>query len=96
MKTIWKFTMDNHPKWFHPVATEVQMPAGAKVVNVAMQGSHTVMWAMVDTTKPLQTRSFVPFNTGEALPLDQGSVYLETVQVTPTLVHHWYEIPVSR
>lgn len=54
--TIWKFTLE-------PVC-ELQMPEGATVLSVGVQGENICLWAMVNPDAPKVTRSFVGFGTG--------------------------------
>lgn len=60
MKRVWKFPLP------FAVSTSViaMMPAGATILNCAMQGDYVCLWAAVDPTKDLEARTFVMIGTG--------------------------------
>lgn len=60
--------------------TRLDMPEGAKVVEVAVQHEHVTLWAVVDSAKPLVTREFHVVGTGEPVPANchtfHGTVHM--------------------
>lgn len=42
-----------------------KIPKNAKVINTASQDNRLVLWALVDTDKPVEERSFVAVTTGD-------------------------------
>ena len=83
MKTIWKYPIH--------ITDEIrlEMPMGATVLDVQMQGSSLCLWALVDTHKPLETRRFRIFGTGNPFDLDDEWAwgFIATVQVSPFVWH---------
>lgn len=68
-KTIFKYQM--------PVLEEfvMDLPAGAQIIRMADQGGMFWLWAVVDTTKPLEKRHFRAFKTGAPIPDLPGMIY---------------------
>lgn len=81
MKTIWKFT-----------ATEiVDMPEGAEILTVQMQGEDICLWAKVDpTTGSWTKRRFLCLGTGHEIP-DENLKYIGTIQTVDRFVWHIFE-----
>lgn len=61
MKTPWKFKLTCFDQM-------VEMPEGAEILCIQTQDSVPCIWAVVDTTRPLTTRRFRTYATGQALP----------------------------
>lgn len=61
MLTVWKYRIPKSPE--HAIG----MPQGAKILRVAEQDWEVTLWALVDTEKPIEYRSFAVLATGEAL-----------------------------
>lgn len=85
MKTIWKF----------PLAPDcvLDMPIGAKVLTVQMQGDAVMLWALVDALAPKEQRRFLVYGTGHEI-LDAGALtYVATFQMGGgVLVFHAFEV----
>jgi len=73
MATIYKYTLTSD-------RTELEMPAGAKVLSVQQQYGEIQLWAMVDPEKAYEWRAFDVYGTGALLPDELGE-YVGTVQV---------------
>ena len=81
MKTIWK--------WGLAPVSEVLVPVGSVILDVQLQHSSPVLWALVDTDAPTETRRFRCYGTGHKMPDDPGR-YIGTFQVEG-LVFHVFE-----
>ena len=84
---IWKWTLDVIDLQY------VQMPRGAKVLSVQMQGGAPQLWALVDEKETQEPRAFTTYGTGHPLPevLDYGR-FVGTYQVhNGELVFHVFE-----
>lgn len=85
-------------KYDVPMAEVVtlELPEGARVLTVKMQGDHPKLWALVDPSQRLVTREFLLVGTGqeiahpdtdaEALP------YLGSFQPGHGLIFHLFEL----
>jgi len=60
MKTIWKFELIP--------GCALEMPAGAKILSVGVQGNSTFLWALVDPDSPRELRHFVAVGIGFTVP----------------------------
>ena len=56
MKTIYKYTVTGRNK--------IEMPIGATILSVNMQGRDYCMWALVDTERSTESRYFEVVGTG--------------------------------
>lgn len=87
MKTIWKYPIH--------VTDEIrlEMPMGSTVLDIQVQNNSLCLWALIDTTIPLETRRFRIFGTGNPFDLgDEWSCeFIATVQMPP-FVWHIFEI----
>ena len=61
-KTIWKFPFKLAD------VVNIEMPAGAEVVSIQMQGKTPCVWAIVNPDSPLVTKSFAVVGTGHTIP----------------------------
>ena len=89
MRTVWKWTfiIRDH--------VAVEMPKGAKILSVQMQGNTPCFWAEVDPKEEKEVRHFEIYGTGHML-CDTPKKYIGTFQVSNgTLVFHVYERVVS-
>lgn len=73
MKTVYKYPLQT-------MIESVSMPAGADILQVSNQFNSVCMWALVDTTRPVETRRFYIIGTGHPLP-EEPVVYLGTAKV---------------
>lgn len=83
MKTIYKYPATLG--YFR-----LDMPEGAEVLTVQMQGDNAVMWARVDEDRPKTTRLFALVGTGHDLKeVSDASQwgYIGTVQAGWTVWH---------
>lgn len=81
MSAVWKF----------PLATALtdnalEMPKGAKVVHVGIQGERICLWAIVDMQAPVETRVFQIVGTGHE-EVKEGMAHVGTVQQGPWVWH---------
>lgn len=83
--TIWKFSVtviDNF---------QIQMPEGAKILTVDMQGDVPYIWAIVVPNSPLQIRKFVLRGTGHPFVGGEDN-YIGSFQlIEGLLVFHLFE-----
>lgn len=79
-QTVWKYQLGHNER------TEVEMPGGAKVIEVAMQGGHFTLWAVVAPAMTPQKRVFYIAGTGHPIP-DQAHTHLGTVHVDGFVFH---------
>lgn len=56
--TIWKYVMP------HTLGRPIEMPKGAQVLHVALQGATAHIWVLVDPEAPREERNFVVVGTG--------------------------------
>ena len=85
--TIYKYTLQ-------PGRTVLELHRGAEVLTVQMQRDEPCMWAKVDTTQPMERRTFEVFGTGHTMPNDPRLVYVATFQMYGgSLVFHVFEFP---
>jgi hypothetical protein len=85
MKVIWKYPLS-------PGRTQLEMPSGAQVLCVQLQGRSPVMWALVDDAIEKEKRDFAVYGTGWDLPDKTEDLnYYGTFQVDG-LVFHVFEI----
>jgi len=86
MKTIWKFPIPG------PMRFEQNMPAGAEILSVQMQGDAPQMWALVDPHAALELRVFQSFGTGHDVP-PTAVKHLGTLQFDGgALIFHVFEM----
>lgn len=84
--TIWKYDV-------HPGPFELQLPRGARVLDVQMQGNKPVMWVLLDKDDPKVERAFFTLGTGHTI---EGARYDDlrhrgTFQMPDGLVFHLFE-----
>jgi hypothetical protein len=73
IECIWKYLLESHH-------ASIEMPQGARILTVQMQGDTVCLWACVDPNAPQVARRFVALPTGAyAEDISQQS-YLGTVQ----------------
>lgn len=93
MKTIWKYPL-TPPETGDTV--EIEMPEGAWVLDVQLNGREPALWAMVDSERPKKKRTFRFFATGSDMGPKQDLSYVGTFQLS-TLIHgilvfHLFEV----
>lgn len=57
----------------------IEMPSGAKMLTVQMQGERPQLWALCDETNPLTERKIAIYGTGNPVP-DEPGQYIATFQ----------------
>lgn len=83
MKTVWKYPV-------RPTM-EIELPVGAQVLSVQMQGGEPQMWVHLDPAAPKEVRSFAVFGTGHEIP-DDYTLFIGTFQTHGgLLVFHVFE-----
>lgn len=84
MKTIWKYKVD--------AVSEIQIPAGSKVVNVSGQHGEVCIWAEVSqSASNVELRKFRVIGTGQTIQSD--AEYVGTAMLhNGDYVFHVYEI----
>jgi hypothetical protein len=88
MDTIWKFPFEIKDD------IEIEMPSGAEILCLQMQGDMACIWAKVSDYAPKTIRHFQVFGTGHPLPLiTQRRKYIGTFQLlSGQLVFHLFEL----
>lgn len=83
---IWKYTLRTK-------RSVIEMPAGAKLLDVQMQFGDCQLWALVDEQQPFtEPRTVILYDTGEPLPAEPGR-YIATIQMHGgALVSHAFEL----
>jgi hypothetical protein len=72
---VWKYPL----KDYH---TFVEMPVGAKILDVQIKDNLPCIWALVDETQELERREFRGYATGEKLDVDIRDLdYIGTFQL---------------
>ena len=73
-------------------ASTVDMPRDAQILTLQEQGGLAMIWAIVDTDKPRETRTFRVVGTGEPLPrYATRHTYVGTWQ-QDSFVWHLFEV----
>lgn len=88
MKTIWKWTLAVAD------AQVVELPVGAEILAVQMQGGLPQVWALCDPDAPKRPRHIVMFGTGHSAP-DQPGRHIGTFQ-TNGGAYVWHAFEVTR
>lgn len=87
MTTIWKFPVEIADRFV------VEMPRGAKVLSVAVQGGAPFMWAFVDPALPRERRLFKCAGTGHSVSGTAGSAFVGTFLLESLgLVFHLFDL----
>jgi hypothetical protein len=69
----------------------IQMPRGAQVLSLQVQGRGPQMWALVEENQPLTDRGFITVGTGHVVPSHAGR-FVGTYQIQGgALVFHVFE-----
>lgn len=81
---IWKWSLTMAEQ------QDLNLPVGAKLLTLQLQGGNPTLWFMCDTDAPLEPRRLAIYGTGWPLPECPGE-YLGTFQ-TGVTVWHVFEI----
>ena len=91
-KSVWKYILE-------PGVTTLVLPVDAMVLSVYSQGREVCLWALVDTSEPIQrgvnaeSRTFVALATGEVAPRGSILTFISTVLINGgALVFHIFEV----
>jgi hypothetical protein len=83
---IWKYEV-------FPGGFNLEIPEGAQILTVQVQGSKIYLWAIVDPEKDKELRSFVVHGTGEPIVGIKEKNYIGTFQLHyGFLVYHLFEV----
>lgn len=83
---IWKWPLQI------AVLQTLQVPVGAEVLTVQLQGDKPQLWAIVNEHAATQPRSFAIYGTGHPMP-EQPGFYIATFQTHDgALVWHVFEV----
>lgn len=87
MKQIWKYPLEETDQQI------ILMPAGSKILHLAVQYEVACIWAEVYLEAPMEHRKFYFVGTGHPMPLEPTHLeYLGTVVMHEgRLVWHIYE-----
>lgn len=70
----------------------MMLPAGAKLLDVQMQGEACCVWALCDEAAPKEPRHVAIYGTGNQMP-DEPGEYIATFQMHGgALVFHAFEL----
>ena len=86
MKTIHKFPLKIQD------TIELELPKGAKILDVQTQDGNAMLWALVDTTRPKETRRFRLFGTGQPIVGPVGTFVKTFLLSKDNLVFHLFEL----
>lgn len=84
MKTVYKFEMKTIYKYELEITGEqtLEMPSGAMMLHLGVQGNTPVLWALVDPTCTTPSRrTFETFGTGHKIPLGNNRQYIGSYQI---------------
>ena len=86
MRTIFKYPVQIADQF------DVEMPAGASVLSVQVQGDQPQMWVAVDTEARVVRRAFAVRGTGHPLQRDVGRFVGTFQMLGGALVFHLFDI----
>lgn len=86
-KQIYKYKLKT------AVNQTLNLPIGAEILCVQMQGENMCLWALVDPNADIEERIIEIYGTGHPINYDMGisRKYISTVQVNQYLVFHIFE-----
>lgn len=84
MKTIVKYPFSIDDRF------QINMPQGAQILLVELQGEQPTMWALVDTDVGPEPRRFAIFGTGH--PVGEGVQHVGSFQMRPYVWHLFEEL----
>lgn len=88
MKTIWKYPLRVEQSQI------IEMPHGAELLSIQLQGDQPMLWALVDPHNSKATRAILMYGTGWEMPggMSLQLIYIDTVQIG-ALVWHYFDRP---
>lgn len=85
MNTVYKYPIPIEDEF------DLELPEGAKILKVELQGQHPNIWALVNSENTNQKRSFRFAGTGHSLP-DKNLNYIGSIHPhNGALVFHLFE-----
>jgi hypothetical protein len=78
--TVWKYALK-------PGQNVLEMPHGAEILTVQMQGGEPMLWARVNSDNEKEPRTVTIAGTGHDCPLPLEHVYISTFQMGPLVWH---------
>lgn len=85
MNTIWKYSLQSAPNF------SIEMPRGAQILTVQLQGGRPYLWALVNPDAVLEPRYFFLAPTGESF-VPPALDYIGTFQMDGgAFVAHLFE-----
>jgi len=84
MKRVFKYELSQSTK-------TLEIPGGARIVNVNGQNGVVCLWAIVDSENSLEKRTFQIYGTGHPIEDDRAEAYVGTAHVAP-FVWHVFEL----
>lgn len=86
MTKIFKFAL----------APQINLPVGARILDVQPQGKSLCLWAVVDPTAPVEAFGVLGIGTGDSLPLDGEALrFVKTLQGSDGSVTHIFLRPLG-
>lgn len=85
---VWKFTVKPETDF------AIEMPVGAQILTVQMNGSKPMFWALVKPSNLTEVRRFSCYGTGHAIERLDDLKYIGTFQMDITamiMVFHLFE-----
>jgi len=65
----------------------VEMPVNSQILDAQRQDGKYMVWALVDTTMPLESRGFIIHGTGHTIRDIENLEYLKTIQDSNMVWH---------
>jgi hypothetical protein len=69
MKTVYKYDIPVVDRF------QLELPTGAELLCVRVQGEKACLWACVESTRDAQTRTFIVRGTGQPIE-EKGAAYV--------------------
>ena len=87
MRTVYKYELP------FTAAPKLDMPAGAQVLEIAVQGEHVWLWALVDREETdMVNQEFLIIGTGWTVPDNLGVEFLKTLHLPSSEVYHVFRV----
>ena len=87
MRTVYRYQLP------FTAAPKLDMPAGAQVLEIAVQGEDIWLWALVDREETdMVNQEFLIIGTEWAIPDNQGVEFLKTLHLPTSEVYHVFRV----
>jgi len=88
IQTIWKFPLETTDEQV------IELPVGAKILTVQLQGGKPCLWALVNPDQTMQQVKIETFETGHNIP-SGNRTYIATYQLMAgsLILHAFYSNP---